>query len=206
MERSLDLPVALLGIIKAGGAYLPLDPIYPKERLLFMLEDAGVSILITQQKLVNLLTEKQKQIVCLDSDWEIISQESQENIINNLIPKNTVYVIYTSGSTGKPKGVVIAHQGLVNYLSWCIDSYIVVDGCGAPVHSSIAFDATITSIFLPLLVGQSILLISEGEEIESLCNLLYSDNNFSFIKITPAHLEILSEFLSKKNKKIKLNN
>ena len=87
---------------------------------------------------------------------------------------------------------MIPHQGLVNYLSWCTKEYKVAQGYGAPVQSSIGFDATITSLFSPLLVGQRVVLLPENLEIEALSNLLLSENNFSLVKITPAHLEILN--------------
>jgi len=119
MERSLEMIVGLLGILKAGGAYVPLDPAYPKERLTFMVENAQVSVLLTQNKLVAELPASGARLVCLDADWEVISQESEENPIGGSEPENLAYALYTSGSTGQPKGVMVAHRSLVNaYHSW----------------------------------------------------------------------------------------
>ncbi|MBC1236572.1 non-ribosomal peptide synthetase [Nostoc sp. 2RC] len=119
VERSLEMIVALLGVLKAGGAYLPLDPAYPQERLNFMLGDSQVSILLTQQKLVASLPIEDLTVVCLDRDWQDISQESEENLVINTTAKNLAYVIYTSGSTGKSKGVAIAHRSLVSaFYAW----------------------------------------------------------------------------------------
>jgi amino acid adenylation domain-containing protein len=119
VERSLEMVVGLLAIIKAGGAYLPLDPDYPQERLEFMLCDAKVAVLITKQKLLTGLPVQNIPVVCLDKDWENISQESAENLVSNTINENLVYVVYTSGSTGKSKGVMITHRSLVNaYHGW----------------------------------------------------------------------------------------
>jgi non-ribosomal peptide synthetase component F len=115
VERSLEMIVGLLGILKAGGAYVPLDPTYPKERLAFMLADAGVPVLLTQEKLVERLPEHQAQIVCLETSKENLSEE---NPVRDVTPENLAYVIYTSGSTGKPKGVLIPHQGLLNLVFW----------------------------------------------------------------------------------------
>jgi non-ribosomal peptide synthetase component F len=106
--------VGLLGILKAGGAYVPLDPAYPKERLTFMLSDTQVSVLLTQHRLIDALSVHYARVVCLDKDWEDISQKSQANLVNNVTAQNLAYVIYTSGSTGKSKGVMIAHRSLVN--------------------------------------------------------------------------------------------
>jgi amino acid adenylation domain-containing protein len=196
VERSLLMVVGLLGILKAGGAYVPLDPTYPKNRLAFMLEDARVPVLLTQQKLVENLPDRESIVICLDKDWERIGEASENNPVRVATSENLAYVIYTSGSTGKPKGVMITHQGLVNYLTWCMQAYAVAEGCGAPVQSSIAFDATITSLYAPLLVGQRVVLLPEKEEIEALSATLSSNNNFSLVKLTPAHLGLLSQILA----------
>src|SRR5207302_1465970 len=108
--------VGLLGILKAGGAYVPLDPAYPQERLALILRDAQVSVVLTQQQRTAGFTGYQAQVVCLDTDWKRISQESDTNPGNKATPNNLVYVIYTSGSTGVPKGVAIEHRQLCNYL------------------------------------------------------------------------------------------
>ena len=195
VERSLEMVIGLLGVLKAGGAYVPLDPSYPKERLSFMLSDSQALVLLTQQKLVAALPEHQAHVVYLDDCQELTASESKENLVSEVKPENLAYVIYTSGSTGKPKGTMIPHRGIVNYLSWCTKTYSVADGCGTPVHSSIGFDATITSLFSPLLVGQKVVLVPEEGEIEALSTLLCSQSNFSLVKITPAHLEMLSQLL-----------
>jgi non-ribosomal peptide synthetase component F len=118
IERSLEMVVGLLGILKAGGAYVPLDPEYPQERLEFMLEDTQTPVLLTQEKLVNSLPPHEAQVICLDSEWELVAQHSEENPVSEVTIDNLVYIIYTSGSTGKPKGVMIAHRGVCNHLYW----------------------------------------------------------------------------------------
>ena len=114
VERSPKFIISLLAVLKAGGAYLPLDSTLPQEALQFRLQDAQASVLIKDlgQGDSNLNITQ----ICLDTDWELISQESRQNPINNVKTENLVYVIYTSGSTGKPKGVAIEHQHLLNYL------------------------------------------------------------------------------------------
>ena len=196
IERSMEMVVGLLGILKAGGAYVPLDPTYPKERLAFMLEDVQSPVLLTQERLVAALPTDAAGLVCLDSDWKVIAQKSAANPISEAQAENLAYVIYTSGSTGKPKGVMISHQGLVNYLSWCTKAYAVAEGRGALVHSPIGFDLTITSLFSPLLVGRSVVLIPEDEGVEALSAALCNGDSFSLIKITPSHLELLNQSLS----------
>ncbi|NCQ81115.1 MAG: amino acid adenylation domain-containing protein, partial [Microcystis aeruginosa W13-15] len=196
VERSLEMIVGLLGILKAGGAYVPLDPDYPIERLSFMLEDAAVKVLLTQQELIDKLPEHQAQLICLDADWTIISKLSKSNLINTVTSENLAYVIYTSGSTGLPKGTLIPHQGLVNYLSWCTQAYNVEQGTGTLVHSPLGFDLTITSLFSPLLVGNQVEILAEDQDVETLSNSLRHHSHLSLVKITPAHLELLNQQLS----------
>ncbi|MBD2166912.1 amino acid adenylation domain-containing protein [Calothrix membranacea FACHB-236] len=123
VERSLEMIVGLLGILKAGGVYVPLDPGYPQERLAFMLADTQIKLLVTQKRLVEKLPTHNANVICLDADWQTISQQATENLITNVKPHNLAYVMYTSGSTGTPKGVSVIHQGVVrlvketNYVS-----------------------------------------------------------------------------------------
>jgi len=113
INRSLEMIVGILGILKAGGAYVPMDPIYPPERVAFMLEDTQTPVLLTQENLASQLSEQKARVICLDTDWEIISQESEENLSSEVKADNLAYVIYTSGSTGIPKGVSVVHRGIV---------------------------------------------------------------------------------------------
>ncbi|MEW5957722.1 MAG: amino acid adenylation domain-containing protein [Chloroflexota bacterium] len=196
IERSVEMIVGLLGILKAGGAYVPLDPTYPPERLAFMLQDAQVSVLLTQQKLVDALPPHQAQVIRLDSDWKLVAPAGELNPVCQTTPDNLAYVIYTSGSTGKPKGVMIPHRGLVNYLVWCSRTYDVESGNGAPLHSSISFDLTITGLFAPLLSGRPVHLLPNDGGIDALAAALRNGPTFSLVKLTPAHLELLSRQLS----------
>jgi amino acid adenylation domain-containing protein len=192
MERSIEMVVGLLGILKAGGAYVPLDMQYPAERLAFMLEDTGASVLVTQQGYSERLLEHGARVVCLDEDWEKIAQESAANLQNAATGDNLVYVLYTSGSTGRPKGVMISHRGLINYLNWSAKEYRAREGRGAPVHSPIGFDLTVTSLYPSLLTGRSVVLLAEEQGINGLIEALRDGGDYSLVKITPSHLELLS--------------
>src|ERR1700677_4682044 len=123
VERSAEMVVGLLGILKAGGAYVPLDPQYPAERLSFMLQDAGIEVLLTQSALAEQLPSNWAQIVCLDTHWAQIAQYRRGNPPAAVDGENAAYVIYTSGSTGTPKGVAVTHGGLTNYLLWSRAAY-----------------------------------------------------------------------------------
>ncbi|HYG11274.1 MAG TPA: amino acid adenylation domain-containing protein, partial [Pyrinomonadaceae bacterium] len=195
VKRSVEMVVGILGILKAGGAYLPLDPGYPLKHLAFMLEDAQLPVLLTTEELEDELPSGWAQVVLLDADWESISQQPETNPASSVDGDNLAYVIYTSGSTGKPKGAMIAHRSLANYLNWCVRAYDVEQGTGAPLHSSIAFDLTITSLFPPLLTGRSVVLVKEEDGVEGLSNALLNNEQFSLVKITPAHLEVLKQLL-----------
>ncbi|GET38524.1 non-ribosomal peptide synthetase [Microseira wollei] len=153
MERSLEMVVGLLGILKAGGAYLPLDPIYPPERLAFMLEDVQAPIILTQQqwehKFPAHLTSK---LVDIDLDWEIISQESQENPSSEVSPEHLAYIIYTSGSTGKPKGTEIPHRSMIGFMFGV--NYLRLDSKQTLLqYSSISWDALTLELWPALLHG-----------------------------------------------------
>lgn len=195
-ERSLEMVVGLLGVLKAGGAYIPLDPTYPPERLNFMLHDAEPAIVLSQQHLASNLQLPAPQLINLDSDWPTIALEAEQNPVNLTQPENLAYIIYTSGSTGQPKGTMLLHRGLVNYLTWCLQAYPVSEGQGAPVHSSISFDLTITGLYAPLLAGRRVHILPEDIGIEQLSDALRHNSDFSLVKITPAHLNLLTQQLS----------
>ena len=197
LDRSTEMVVALLAILKAGGAYVPLDPSYPRERLEFMLADSQAAVLLTNDKAADGLYAGATRVICLDGTWRaIIAGQSAENLPHVAAANNLAYVIYTSGSTGRPKGAMITQQGLVNYLSWAVKHYEVAKRSGAPVHSSISFDLTVTSLFPPLLSGRRVELLSEEQGVEGLAtSLLNREEEFSLIKITPAHLMMLNHLL-----------
>jgi amino acid adenylation domain-containing protein/non-ribosomal peptide synthase protein (TIGR01720 family) len=194
VERSIEMVVGLLGILKAGGAYLPLDPEYPTERLHFMLEDAQVRVLLTQQRLVDRLAQQQAHLVCLDTNAEVISQFSQENIIPETQATNLAYVIYTSGSTGQPKGVLIAHQGLLNLVFWHQRAFDITSSDKATQLAGTAFDAAVWELWPYLTAGANIYLVKSQllSSLENLRDWLISNKiTISFLP-TPLAQELLS--------------
>ena len=197
LERSPELIISLLAIQKAGGTYIPLDPNYPQARLDYIVKDSQTSILLTQTKHEKTFENQHLTIIKLDCELPHYSKGVWSNALTPT-PQNLAYIIYTSGSTGKPKGTMITHQGLVNYLTWAIEKHPIAEGNGFPVHSSISFDATITSLYTALLVGQKIILFPEENELETLKNVLNSNHNYSAVKLTPAHLKAVASLSTSK--------
>ena len=159
VERSLEMVVGVLGILKAGGAYVPLDYTYPQERLAFMLQDAQVSVLLTQEKLKAGLPNHQAEIICLDTNWQSIDY-GLDNPTHNITSNNLAYVIYTSGSTGQPKGVQIQHQSAVNLLNAVAKEPGLTAEDTLFSVTSLSFDIAVSEIFLPLSVGAKLVLVS----------------------------------------------
>lgn len=169
MERSVEMVIALLGILKAGGVYLPLDPAYPGERLLFMLEDAGVSVVFTQDKYRGLVKEFVGTKFSLDSEWDYLAEEPGDDLENMTAPGHLAYVIYTSGSTGKPKGCMLSHMAICNRLLWMQDKYRLTHHDRVLQKTPFTFDVSVWEFFWPLLSGACLVMAKpEG----------HKDNNY----------------------------
>jgi amino acid adenylation domain-containing protein len=158
VERSIEMLVALWGILKAGGAYVPLDPSYPLERLANLLEDTQVPMIVTQELLEEKLPAHWSYLLCLETEWEEIARESEENPVNGAAPGNPAYVIYTSGSTGKPKGVVVPHHGMSNLSQAQKRLFDVRPGNRVLQFASLNFDASIFEITMALTAGATLCL------------------------------------------------
>jgi amino acid adenylation domain-containing protein len=195
MKRSVEMVVGMLGILKAGGAYLPLDPHDPAERWSFQVQDSGTRFLVTTDDFAKSLYADGRTIVRLDADWPEIARHSDTNPEPAAGLTMPAYVIYTSGSTGRPKGVTVTHSGLLNYLSWAARAYGKEARRSALVHSSISFDLTITGLYTPLMVGGQVELLSDDGDVEALVAALRQPQPRGLVKITPAHLELLSHRL-----------
>ena len=193
VERSLEMVVGLLGILKAGGAYVPLDPEYPQERLSFMLEDAQVPVLLTQQQLLEKLSGHQAQLVCLDTDAQLISQSSQDNPIAGVQATNLAYVIYTSGSTGRPKGVLIPHGAIANHCCIIQQTYALVQSDRVLQFASINFDASLEQIFPTLMVGATLVL--RGSDVWTPTNFqkIISDFGLTVVNLPTAYWQQLAQ-------------
>ncbi|MBZ5525725.1 MAG: AMP-binding protein, partial [Acidobacteriia bacterium] len=200
-ERNLEMMVGLLAVLKAGGAYVPMDPAYPAERLQYMLEDSAPLVLLTEDHLRGTLPVVSQRTMVLDLGndiaWREQPQVNLERETVGLRPDHLAYVIYTSGSTGKPKGVMIEHRNLSNYLRWSDRAYYQQPGGGSPAVHSIGFDGLVTTLFGPLVAGQTLTLLPQGSEMECLAQLCSSGSLVhTLIKVTPSHLKLFNELIA----------
>jgi amino acid adenylation domain-containing protein len=192
VERSLEMVAGLLGVLKAGGAYLPLDPTYPPERLAFMLADSQASVLLTQAHLVERLPAHAGQTVRLDADWAEIAQESDENPLSQATADDLAYVIYTSGSTGRPKGVLLRHRGLCNLVNAQTRAFGVGADSRVMQFASFSFDASVSEVFMALLTGAT-LYLARQEVLASVPDLLQflRDRAITTVTLPPSVLRVL---------------
>ena len=194
VERSLEMIVGLLGILKSGAAYVPLDPSYPNERLALMLNDAGVCVLITQQSLLRTLPEHQALILCLDTANEILVTESNDNPRSNVSPTNLAYVIYTSGSTGRPKGVMIPHEAIVNRLLWMQTAFPLTCEDLVLQKTPFSFDASVWEFFAPLLAGARLLIARPGGHQDNAYLVrTVAEQGVTTVQIVPSMYRVLLE-------------
>jgi amino acid adenylation domain-containing protein len=203
MKRSLEMVVGLLAILKAGGSYVPLDPAYPAQRLGFMLHDSAPMAVLchapARSALGVALEELGKRPTVLDLEadagrWADLPVTNPDPRTAGLTSSHLAYVIYTSGSTGTPKGVMVEHRNLVNYLNWARNEYCLASGIGSPVNTSVAFDATVSSLIGPLVSGGLVHLLPEGDgELNSLAESLEAGRGYSIVKLTPSHLQLLQQ-------------
>ncbi|MEW6028989.1 MAG: amino acid adenylation domain-containing protein [Chloroflexota bacterium] len=191
VNRSVDMLVGLLGVLKAGGAYLPLDPSFPAERLAFMLADSNASILLTLSTLLPEIPKTDAQVICLDALGEVKGKRGKKSKAS---ADDLAYVIYTSGSTGKPKGVQIHHRAVVNFLcSMQKDLEITADDSLLAV-TTLSFDIAVLELLLPLTVGAKV-VIANSEVVADGALLAHSleDSKITFMQATPASWRLLLE-------------
>ncbi len=162
LERSADLLVAMLGVLKAGAAWIPLDPAYPRERITYLLNDARPPIVLTTRGLRNTLQGGPVRPVCLDADWEEIAGLPTEPPASGVTPGNLAFVIHTSGSSGNPKGVMVEHRALANHLLWMLQSFPLGEADRVVFKYSFSFDVSILETLYPLAAGARVIVAGSG--------------------------------------------
>ncbi|MGG4409308.1 amino acid adenylation domain-containing protein [Niallia taxi] len=185
--HSFELIIGILGILKSGGTYVPIDPSYPSGRIEYILNDSNSVILLTDIEIIPNVNFKGSIVNAKKMNFETYSKNDLTVLRK---PEDIAYIIYTSGSTGKPKGVLVEQKGLMNYLSWAKRKYVKDDKEIFALYSSISFDLTITSIFTPLISGTSI-RIYPNEDNEFILYKVLKENSSTLIKLTPSHLSLL---------------
>ena len=205
MERSSEAIIAILGILKAGRCFLPIDVNYPASRADYILDDAKVGLVISSQQHSVLLAQHSYQTLRIDTDWHHIENYVSNQKLPSILSDSSAYIIYTSGSTGQPKGVELSHGGLQNYLNWASHYYLQGNALNFPLFSSLSFDLTITSIFLPLISGATLIIYPESQAAPGMTiRNVIEDNRVDIIKLTPAHLTLIQsmDFSSSTLKKL----
>ena len=196
LERSTAMAVAILGILKAGAAYVPLDFAYPKDRLAFMLNQTQAPLLLTQAHLRSGLPEHTARVICLDADWSTIAQESEANP-GDYSRVNRAYVIYTSGTTGEPRGVMITHANL-NHYTQAIGNALGLrpDDCYLQT-ASISFSSSVRQLIVPLAAGASVVIASSEERMSPLALFeLIKKSQVTIIDLVPSHWRACIQALS----------
>lgn len=191
-ERSINMIISILAILKAGGAYLPLDFGLPEERIRFMLKEAEVSLILTDENSIDNLSSNLAQIICLEDIIDQLDTLSIENPKNSIDLSSLAYVIYTSGSTGKPKGVMISHLNLINYVSGLLQTLEIKERIKCAYMSTISADLGNTSLYLSLLSGFELHVLPKKYDYDaSSLSLYFATHKIDLLKITPTHFEAL---------------
>jgi amino acid adenylation domain-containing protein len=194
LERSVNMLVALLGVLKAGAAYVPLDPAYPPDRIAFMLEDVEAKVLLTSSHLLERLSLGDERVLCVDRDWSEVTCLPDQRPDPLASPSNLAYVIYTSGSTGKPKGVRIPHRALVNLLCSFRDIIAIGVEDAFLAVTSLSFDIAGLELFLPLIVGARVVLATRDEATDGpRLRRLLASSGATILQGTPATWRLLIE-------------
>ncbi len=192
LDRSLDMIIALLGIFKAGGAYVPLDAAFPPARIAYMLRDAGAQIVITQHHLTALLPEDNTQIIAIDTDWDTIRQQSDQNPQTSVTPAHLAYVIFTSGSTGAPKGTMIEHRNLYHYVRGISERLNLPARASYATVSTIAADLGNTCIYPALTSGGTLHVMAQDRvyDPDAFADYMH-EHAVDCLKLTPSYMATL---------------
>jgi len=191
LERSVEMVVGLLGVLKAGAAYVPLDPSYPSERLAYMVEDARVPVLLTQRRCLEVLPEHGARTLCLDSEWERMATQPTSNPASGVGADDLAYVIYTSGSTGRPKGAMNTHRGVTNRLLWMQSAYALSGADRVLQKTPFSFDVSVWEFFWPLMTGAGLVVARpEGHRDARYLAQLIDASGVTTLHFVPSMLQV----------------
>jgi amino acid adenylation domain-containing protein/non-ribosomal peptide synthase protein (TIGR01720 family) len=192
VERSPEMVISILAVLKAGAAYLPLDPNYPRDRLTWMLDDAGAKILITHRNIYDRLAVAGLDVVRIDADWDEVSKESCRRIDSGVTAEDLAYVIYTSGSSGKPKGVMISHRAICNRLMWMQSTFQFTGDDRVLQKTPTSFDASVWELFMPLMYGAKLVMARPGGHQDSDYLVRATcEEGVTILQLVPTMLQVL---------------
>ncbi|HYO62019.1 MAG TPA: amino acid adenylation domain-containing protein [Pyrinomonadaceae bacterium] len=194
MERSTEMVVALLGVLKSGAAYVPLDAQYPRERLSFMLRDAGACALLTQSSLLGLVPDGGVPVLALDAEGAQLAQMNDENLPGVADERHVAYVIYTSGSTGRPKGVAVTHASIVNHMLWMQEQFPLEPTDAVLQKTPFSFDASVWEFYAPLLAGARLVMARPGGHQDGAYLVrAVAEQGITVLQVVPTLLRMLVE-------------
>ena len=193
VERSLEMPTGLLAILKSGAAYMPLDPLYPKDRLATILEGVDLPLILTQEHIASTLPDTESRVLCLDSDWSRITEDNRSNPDSRTDRDNIIGIIQTSGSTGRPKGTMITQRGFLNQCVWYKQLCDITEKTTALLMMTFSFDAAFKNVVVPLISGGKLVLANPGYYDARALMKAAIDHNVTFIMTTPSQLYPLLE-------------
>ncbi len=194
ISRGINALTSIYSILKCGAVFLPIDPSYPEERIRYIINDSAPKIILYADDTLSRKFKTEHE--CINVTDLIINKFNNPQIYTK--GNSIAYIIYTSGSSGKPKGAMITNKGLVNYVLWAVKSYVKGDDVTFPLHSSLSFDLTMTSIFTPLISGNSV-MIYDDNDVELPILKVFEDKCVEIVKLTPAHLNLIKEFDNSKS-------
>ncbi|WP_165760206.1 amino acid adenylation domain-containing protein, partial [Niastella populi] len=199
LDRSEWMIVSILGVLKSGAAYVPIDPGYPSSRKEYIIKDSAIDVLITETNFIYDIDYYQGKVFAIDVEFDSENYNS-EDLSKLYAPGNLAYVMYTSGSTGVPKGVMVEHASLINYLKWGQSKYWNESShLNFGLFTSLSFDLTVTSIYLPLISGGELNIFNNTSDVSKLVKE-YFESEISCIKLTPAHISLLGQLGLKSTK------
>ena len=199
--RCSDFIISLLAVLKTGATYIPIPSNYPIERINYIYKDAEISVFLTNQNNVDSLQVKKESYININDEKLNVAKQSDKDLQIDIKSSDLVYIMYTSGSTGKPKGVPISHKALLNYLNFAKEEYCFNTILKVPLFTSIGFDLTVTSFFLPLISGGELLIYEENHNGPDLSIIdVIKENKSNFIKLTPSHLLLVQDESFKNSK------
>ncbi|WP_236587727.1 non-ribosomal peptide synthetase [Tumebacillus amylolyticus] len=194
MDRSLEMLVAIYGVLKTGGVYVPIDPYHPQERMAFTMEDSQVPLMLTQERWLAYLPSDGLEVVCLDTEWSTFAGESTENLGGTFSPDNMISILYTSGSTGKPKGVMSTHRGICNLLRWMQDVFGLTPDDRHILKTPYSFDVSAWELFWPLVNGARLIIARpEGHKDSAYLVNLVQEHEITTIVFAPSMMQLFLE-------------